>query len=100
MTLIDVSLYSRKERKMKTGFARNIITPKLGVPIAGYYEKRVTKGVLDDLYVSAVSFEDGGVRAVIITVDVCLLSTEQCNFARAKVAEVCGMSFSVALRRP
>lgn len=76
---------------MKTGFARSVVTPPLGVMLAGYYEKRYAKGVLDDLYVSAVSFEDGGVRAVIVTVDVCMLSTEQCNYARGLVAGACGI---------
>ena len=76
---------------MKTGFSRNTITPSIGVPICGYYERRITKGVLDELYVSAVGFEDGGVKAVIIAVDVCLLSTEQCNYARRVVAEACGI---------
>ncbi len=72
---------------MKTGFARVCITPPLGVAISGYYEKRNTKGVLDDLYASAVSFDDGEHRAVIVTVDVCQLSTKQCDYARKLVYE-------------
>ena len=76
---------------MKSGFSRTVITPPLGTPICGYYERRLTKGVLDDLYIAAASFEDDGVKAVIITVDVCLLSTEQCNYARKLVAEACGI---------
>ncbi len=77
---------------MKSGFSRICITPPLGVAISGYYEERYTKGVLDDLYVNAVSFSDGETRAVIITVDVCLLSTEQCNYARRLVSERTGVA--------
>jgi len=76
---------------MKTGFARICITPKNGVAIHGYYEERYTKGVLDDLYAAAVSFDDGERRAVIITVDVCLLSTEQCDYARSLVEKRTGI---------
>ena len=76
---------------MKSGFSRICITPPLGVAISGYYEERYTKGVLDDLYVNAVSFSDGAVRACIITVDVCLLSTEQCDYARRLVSERTGV---------
>ena len=77
---------------MKTGFARVCITPPLGVSIAGYYEVREVKGVLDDLYVSAVAFDDGERRAVIITVDVCMLSSELCDGYRRSVAEACSLS--------
>ena len=76
---------------MKTGFAKNCITPWNGVPIIGYYEDRFVKGVLDDLYVSAVSFEDGGKRAIVLAVDVCELSTAQCDKARAMISRACGV---------
>ena len=76
---------------MKTGFSRICITPPLGVPVSGYYEKRETKGVLDDLYVSAVSFDDGASRALILAVDVCLLSTAQSNKAKALITERTGL---------
>ena len=79
---------------MKTGFSRICITPPLGVPITGYYEKRVTKGVLDDLYASAVAFDDGESRALILTVDVCLLSTAQSNKAKALICERTGLDAS------
>ncbi len=63
---------------MKTGFARHCITPPLGVSISGYYEARQVKGVLDDLYVSAISFDNGQKKAIIITVDVIFFSTKHC----------------------
>ncbi len=34
---------------IKSGFCKTCITPPLGVPMCGYYEKRAVKGVLDDL---------------------------------------------------
>ena len=76
---------------MKTGFSRLCITPYQGIAIAGYYEKRYVKGTLDDLYVSAVSFDDGEKRAVLICADILMLSTEQCMHARKMVAERTGI---------
>ena len=76
---------------MKTGFSRICITPHLGVTITGYYEKRSVKGVLDDIFVSAVSFDDGEKRAVLICADILMLSTEQCNYARRLVGERIGI---------
>ena len=76
---------------MKTGFARVTITPPLGVSLAGYYEQRSARGVLDEIYASAVSFDDGERRAVIVAVDICLLSTEQCLYAKRLISERTGI---------
>lgn len=78
---------------MKTGFARICITPTLGCELAGYYEKRVAKGVLDDLYVTAVAFDDGAKRCVIIGVDICHLSGEFCDEARRLASKNTGADF-------
>ncbi len=45
---------------------KKCITPPLGSPSVGYYKPRVTKGVIDDLYVRAVAFDDGEKKAVCI----------------------------------
>lgn len=76
---------------MKTGFSRTNINPPVGVPMVGYYEQRRVKGIHDDLFANAVSFDDGNSRAVIITVDLCLLSTEQCDYFREKIAAAAGI---------
>ena len=54
--------------------------------MVGYYEERRVKGIHDDIFASAISFDDNERRAVIVTVEVCLLSTEQCNYFREKIA--------------
>lgn len=51
------------------GFARLDITPPLGVRIGGYYNVRVTKGVLDPLYVRAIAFGEGTQSAVLLVCD-------------------------------
>ncbi len=76
---------------MKTGFAKVCINPPLGVPMVGYYEKRRVKGIHDDIFTKAVAFDDGVRRAVIVTVEVCLLSSEQCDTFRERIAESAGI---------
>ena len=58
---------------MKSGFARICIDPPYGAPIIGYYQPRFVKGIADSLYARAAAFDDGGKRAVIIALDLCLL---------------------------
>ena len=66
------------------GFARVDVTPPLGTPIVGYFEKRRAKGVLDGLEANALAVSDGNRSAVLIAVD--LLGIE-------------GVAFGAALRR-
>lgn len=77
---------------MKTGFARLCITPPLGVSISGYYETRNVKGVLDDLYVTALAFDDGKKRALIIAADLLMMSYKQCNEHKEAIGKATGIS--------
>ena len=65
---------------LKAGFSKICINPPLGSPISGYYMPRFTKGVLDDIYARATAFDDGENKAVIVTLELCLLTAEQMNF--------------------
>ncbi len=76
---------------MKTGFAKHCINPPLGYPIVGYYHERLAKGILDDLYVRAVAFDDGETKSVIITLDLCILPISYYAELREMVAEECGL---------
>ena len=68
----------------KAGFARVDITPPLGTPLAGYFEHREARGVLDNLEANALAVSDGNKTAVLIAAD--LLGIE-------------GVAFNDALRR-
>ena len=73
------------------GFARVDITPPLGTPIAGYFEERRAKGVLDCLEANAVAFSDGKSAAVLVAAD--LLGIEGVAFGaalRKRIAESAG----------
>ena len=55
---------------LQAGFGRIDITPPFGVSVQGYFEKRLADGILDPLLATAVAFDDGEKRAVVISVDV------------------------------
>lgn len=74
---------------MECGFCKKVITPPLGTPIVGYYSERLTKGVIDDLYVRAVAFSDGIFKAVVLEADLCLISVTVCDDFRKAISEFC-----------
>ena len=82
---------------MKTGYSKICITPPNGTVICGYYEKRYTKGVLDDIYASAVAFDDGKKKALILTAELCLLSTAQSDKVRKSIADASGLDIDSIL---
>ncbi len=82
---------------VKVGFGRICSTPPLGTPMAGYFEPRYAKGVLDDLFVNAVAFVDGDKKAVMISVDLCGLMSEYVQNYRRIVADFCDIPFEAVI---
>ena len=60
--------------EFKAGFARVDVTPPLGIPITGYFYKRIADGVMDPLYVDCVAISDGTNTALVYCVDALSLS--------------------------
>ncbi len=77
---------------MKTGFSKICINPPYGTPICGYYEERLTKGILDDLFVRAVAFDDGETQALIIALDLCEIYQEYFDRFKDAICAVCGLA--------
>ncbi|MDX9866742.1 MAG: hypothetical protein RBT78_02340 [Kiritimatiellia bacterium] len=61
---------------MDAGFSKGLITPRRGLPLAGYFNPRPNTGVLDDLHVRCVLFREGRVVGGFVVFDVCMLSGE------------------------
>lgn len=78
---------------MKTGFSRLCITPPLGTTVSGYYEERVTKGVLDELYISVVAFDNGNEKALLIAADLLKINQVDCDEYRNRISERTGVLF-------
>ena len=76
---------------MKAGFSKVSINPPYGSPIVGYYEERFVKGIHDDLFARAIAFDDGEKKAVVITVDVCLLEQKYYDACKKAIKEATGI---------
>ena len=77
--------------KLQVGFGRVNINPPLGAFVAGYFIDRFADGVLDDLEASAVAFELGGKRAVIVTADLCEVPTPTAEYLIKCIGEKAGL---------
>lgn len=75
------------------GFAREVITPELGVPLCGYFVPRPNDGKYDDLYVRACVMESAGQRYGIVSCDLCFLSLELIERFKKEIAGL-GLNFS------
>ena len=77
----------------KAGFARTDITPPLGTPIVGYFEKRFAKGVLDPLEANALAVSDGANTVVFIAADLLGIEGVEFNLAlRRRIAAAAGVA--------
>lgn len=71
----------------KVGFARVCITPPLGINIAGYFDPRIARGVLDDLYVNAVSFVNSQKSVVMLSADLLYIRDNLADMYRSKISK-------------
>ncbi len=55
--------------ELRLGTAAVKITPPLDTPMAGYYHRRGSQGVLDDLYAKAAVLDDGKTKAALVVCD-------------------------------
>ncbi len=76
---------------IKIGFARVDVTPPLGTLVCGYYEERVSKGVLDPIELNAIAFGNETDTAILITADFTGMTMARITPVRARIAEATGV---------
>ena len=86
-----------KTAALLCGFGKREITPPIGTPIVGYYRQRFMKGVIDPLYVRAAFFQSGDERAIVLTMDLCLLGKDWVLRIREKCAQAFGVDVDAIL---
>ncbi len=78
---------------MLAGFHRRDITPRQPCFLAGYpHVGRVSDGVNDPLYASALCLEDGGEAVILVSLDLLLVSSPWVARCRAEIAHRTGVS--------
>ncbi len=68
------------------GFAKEDITPKRGLTLAGYFNLRPNRGALDRLAIKAAVFRENGVYTAIVSYDLCLFYSSFCHDIDAMLA--------------
>jgi hypothetical protein len=78
---------------LAAGYGETILTPPLGVELAGYgfYLERRAESVLDDLKARALFLEKDGVRVVIVSCDLVGLTVEASDAARRAISASLGI---------
>lgn len=76
----------------RCAFYETEITPPLGSEIPGYYEVRVSTGVLDKLYLKSFLLDDGVCQAAIIVLDAVELPNDFCVEVREQIYQRAGLS--------
>ena len=57
------------EKILQTGYAQAPFTPPLGLNIPGYFEERISEGVINDLLMHCIAFDNGSDRALYFSCD-------------------------------
>lgn len=81
---------------LKVGAAQVCITPPIGVELVGYgmFLRRRSRSIHDDLYASALVFDDGNSRVAVVTADVISFGAATVDRIRCLAAEATGIPAS------
>ena len=79
-------------KNLYLGVATEKITPEIGGQLFGYAPDVFSIGLSDDLTVTAFYFNQGDVKALMLSTTVCLIQTELSDEVRAKIEAECGIS--------
>ena len=77
--------------KLKLGVAREIITPKLGGLFMGYGSDKGSTAVHDDLTVTALAFEYGQSKVLLLSATVCLIGNKLVEKLQVQCGEAAGV---------
>lgn len=72
--------------QLKAGFGRAVITPKLGIPIRGYFKRRLCEGAIDPLEVTVLALSAQKEKSLLISVDNCGIGKPLVNEYREKIS--------------
>lgn len=78
---------------LKVGVSSRIITPPIGIPMAGFSARtEVSQGIHDDLYAKILLLEENDVRIALITLDLIGLNRDEIDKLREIVGKELGVS--------
>ena len=81
------------KNQFKVGVAREVISPKLGAHLQGYPRIRPTEAIRDDLNATAVAFEKGDLKGVMISADILDAPKQVVDVIRKGIQKETGVDF-------
>ncbi|MBE6359783.1 MAG: hypothetical protein E7057_11150 [Lentisphaerae bacterium] len=78
---------------LNIGYAQEIITPPVGVGLAGYMNDRPNVGMYDDLMVKVVMIDNGKVRCGLVVFDLCSVAKQVFEALEEKIVAKYGKEF-------
>lgn len=78
-------------QRLHAGAAAVVVTPPLGVSLAGSYGDRRATGVLNDLHARALVLDDGATEAALIVLDLCWIADDVASRMREEIARATGI---------
>jgi len=84
----DIEKDVSRSSEVLIGFARENITPPIGMRLCGTFEERLAIGVHDSLFVRAFVFEQGEEKFAIAGCDLAMVFPEVCDAVRLRVADL------------
>jgi hypothetical protein len=90
LALVTASLVGA-DAEVRVGASAVVISPPLGVAMAGYYSERGATDVHDDLYAKALVLESGGTKAALVALDLISTSRHFVEDARRQIEESTGI---------
>ncbi len=91
VTLAPVCVGPVAAGELQLGTATVKITPPVGIPMAGYYSRRDSEGVLDDIRAKAVVLDDGKTKVAMVVCDLIGLPRSIALEARRLIEEQTGI---------
>ena len=75
----------------RAGAAKCLITPPIGVSLAGYFHDRVATSIRDDPYARALVVENADRRLALVSCDLATMTAEVSGAAKAIIARECAI---------
>ncbi len=69
----------------RAGCAQTVITPPLGVSMAGYFHNRIAQSIRDDLYAKAMVIENDGRRIALVSCDLITVDSDTVEKAKGLI---------------
>ncbi|MCX7842519.1 MAG: neutral/alkaline non-lysosomal ceramidase N-terminal domain-containing protein [Clostridia bacterium] len=74
------------------GAYKSVVTPHVGINLDGDFKAVKSEGIMDDLYVNAIVFDDGKKEVALVSADVCNINSQIIdNLIIPRITDICGI---------